>query len=308
MVPPPAVTESVACLQQTFDGASGVTTASDHACTANVEAALNFMALLGSAAACRGGRCSQTADEIASCLVQVACNGSSSAFAFKSPGNEAQQHPILDPASLAFVLPAAAFGSMLSVKNGGPFWRQRIIHKTLPILMKTLQEQATSRSPPALGSLAVVAHMLCSVSQTHLGESKIRQMIPTLIAGLVYFSKNLDVIAQDDKGTKGLDVLSVILAALTKILRISPEDVTKFVGVIIPSLLLLSTCNASKRYTPNQLIALQCLEIVTTHPNARNAVLREKDQVTAALSVIVDHPSKIIRQAVVHVRNVWFTL
>ncbi|KAK1743164.1 DNA repair/transcription protein MET18/MMS19-like protein [Skeletonema marinoi] len=304
----PAVTESVACLQQTFDGASGVTAATDHACTANVEAALNFMALLGCAAACRGGRCSQTADEIASCLVQVACNGSSSAFAFKSLEIEAQQHPILDPASLAFVLPAAAFGSMLSVKNGGPFWRQRIIHKTLPILMKTLQEQATSRSPPALGSLAVVAQMLCSVSQTHLGESKIRQMIPTLIAGLVYFSKNLDVIAQDDKGTKGLDVLSIILAALTKILRISPEDVTKFVGVIIPSLLLLSTCNASKRYTPNQLIALQCLEIVTTHPNARNAVLREKDQVTAALSVIVDHPSKIIRQAVVHVRNVWFTL
>lgn len=225
----PAVTESVARLQQTFDGTSGVAVAPDHACIANVEAALNFMALLGSAAACRGGRCSQTADEIASCLIQVACNGSSSAFAFKSPENEAQKHPISDLASLAFILPAAAFGSMLSVKNGGPFWRQRIIHKTLPILTTTLQEQATSRNPPALGSLAVVAHLLCSVSQTHLGESHIRQMIPTLIAGLVYFSKNLDVLVKYDTARKGLDVLSIILAAVTKILRISPEDVSVLV-------------------------------------------------------------------------------
>jgi hypothetical protein len=332
----PAVTESVASLQQTFDGAPGFRVAPDHACIANVEAALNFMALLGSAAACRGGRYSQTADDIATCLIQVACNGSSSAFALKSPGNEAQKHPISDRASVAFILPAAAFGSMLSVKNGGPFWRQRIIHKTLPILTKTLQEQATSRNPPALGSLAVVAHLLCSVSQTHLGESNLRQMIPTLIAGLVYFSKNLDVLVQYDTTTKGLDVLSTILAALTKILRISPEDVsalvyvfinfivvfvivilmllsaipqvTKFIGVIIPSLLLLSTCNAPESYTPTQLFALQCLEIVTTRPNARHAVLREKDQVAAALSAMIDHPSKIIRQAVVQVRNVWFTL
>lgn len=212
----PAVTESVACLQQTFDGT----------CIANVEAAVNFMALLGSAAACRGGRCSQTADEIASCLVQVACNGSSTIFSFKAPEDEAQKHPILDPASIAFILPAAAFGSMLSVKNGGPFWRQRIIHKTIPILTNTLQEQALSRCPPALGSLALVAQMLCSVTQTHLGESKIRQMIPTLIAGLVYFSKNLDVVVQNDEATKRLDLLSVILAALTKTLRISPEDVS----------------------------------------------------------------------------------
>lgn len=219
----PAVTESVACLQHVFDGASAA--ASYDACTANVEAALHFMALLGSAAACRGGLCSQTADEVASCLVQVACNGSSARFTFKTPGEEAQKHPILDPASLAFILPASAFGGMLSVKNGGPFWRQRIIHKTLPILTKTLQEQAKSRSPPALGSLAVVGHMVCSVSQTHLGESKVRQMIPTLIAGLVYFSKNLDIVVQREQTSKRLDVLSIILAALTKILRISPENV-----------------------------------------------------------------------------------
>lgn len=220
----PVVTESVARLQQVIDGKSA-TAASYDACTANVEAALHFMALLGSAAACRGGLCSQTADEVASCLVQVACNDSSARFALKTPGEEAQKHPILDPSSLAFILPASAFGGMLSVKNGGPFWRQRIIHKTLPILTKTLQEQAKSRSPPALGSLAVVGHMLCSVSQTHLGESKVRQMIPTLIAGLVYFSKNLDVVVQCEQASKRLDVLSIILAALTKILRISPEHV-----------------------------------------------------------------------------------
>lgn len=284
----PAVTESVASLQQTFEGATGLTVAPDHACIANVEAALNFMALLGSAAACRGGRCSQTADEIAFCLVQVACNGASTAFAFKSPGIEAQKHPISDRASIAFILPAAAFGGMLSVKNGGPFWRQRIIHKTLPILTKTLQEQATSRNPPALGSLALVAHLLCSVSQTQLGESNLRQMIPTLIAGLVYFSKNLNVLVQYDTTTKGLDVLSTILAALTKILRISPEDVSVLVYLFIKIIVLfvilmlpryssgykIHWCHYSKPFATEH---LQCVRNIHPKPTHCASVSRDSN-------------------------------
>lgn len=227
----PVVTESVARMQKTFDRASVDKRDSDPASIANVEAVLYFMALLGSAAACRGGRCSQTADEIASCLIQVSCTGSSKVFAFKIPGSDAQRHPISDPASLAFTLPATAFGSMLSVKNGGPLWRQRIIHKTLPILLNTLLEQSTSQNPPALGSLAVVSHLLCCAPQSHLGESNIRKLIPTLIAGLVYLSKNLDALLQNDTATKGVSLLSIILAALTKILRTSPENVRT--GVIL---------------------------------------------------------------------------
>lgn len=222
----PAITDAAAKMQQNFDRASTGNTEFDPTCFTNVDAVLDFMALLGSAAACRGGRCSQTADDIASCLIQVACTGSSSVFSFVYPTKQAQRHPISDPASLAFILPAAAFGSMFSVKSGGPFWRQRIIHKTLPTLMKTLLEQATSQNPPALGSLTVVSHLLCCAPRSHLGDSKILHMIPTLIAGLVYYSKNLDALIQRDMAVYALSGLSTVIAALTKILRVSPEDVS----------------------------------------------------------------------------------
>ena len=229
----PTVKESVARLKQHVGKMPEASDVCQSSYTANVEAALNLMALVGSAAACRGGPCSKIADEIASCLIKVACIGTSTVISFDSPRTEAQKDPISDPNSLLFMLPAAAYGSMLTVKNGGALWRQRIIHKTLPILMTSLQEQVTSRNPPPLGSLVVVAHVLCSVSRTHLGESKIQQMIPTLIAGLVYFSKNLHLITGDNEGMTGADALSAILGSLIKLLRISPQDVSLVVCLLM---------------------------------------------------------------------------
>lgn len=89
--------------------------------------------------------------------------------------------------------------------------------------------------------------------------------------------------------------------------RIHCLKLSKFIGIIIPSLLLLCTSIGSEKYIPKQLLALQCLETVANLPT-RNAVLREKDQVVAVLSAVVDHPAFIVRQAVVQVRNAWFIL
>lgn len=117
---------------------------------------------------------------------------------------------------------------MLSVHNGGPFWRQRMTHKTLSILMKSLHMQAKSQNPPALGTLAVVCHMLCCLPSSLLGKSNVKQILPTLLAGLVYFSKNSNAMAQSESiSTKPTDLMSVILAALVKILTVSPEDVSE---------------------------------------------------------------------------------
>ena len=86
------------------------------------------------------------------------------------------------------------------------------------------------------------------------------------------------------------------------------NQVTKFIGIIIPGLLLLcSLVDTSETYVPKQLLGLQCLEMMT-HLQARKSVLREKDQVVAVLSALVDHRSVIVRNAVVQVINVWCTL
>jgi len=311
------LTDAVTCLKKVNDTLTKRASSSLlHSSLSQVGDTFSFLGLLGSAAACKGGSFSQTADKITSFLIELACTGTSQ-FPFAAatmqlvtPTITGQKHPLLDPASHAYILPASAFGSMLSVQNGGPFWRQRMTHKTLPVLLKALQVQAKSQNPPALGTLAVVCHMLCCLPASLLGKSNIQQILPTMVAGLVYFSKNLNALAQSDMiSSKPADVLSIILAALIKILTISPEDVTKFIGIIIPSLLLLcSSTESSETYIPKQLLVFQCLEIVATHPQARKSILREKDQVVAVLSAVVDHPSMIIRNAVVQVRNVWYTL
>ena len=134
---------------------------------------------------------------IALFLIELACTGAShypfsgtTSIQLATPSQQGQKHPLLNPASHAFILPASALGSMLSVNNGGPFWRQRLTHKTLPILLGALNAQAKSQDPPAMGTLCVVCHMLCCLPASLLGEANTKQMIPTLVAGLVYFSKN----------------------------------------------------------------------------------------------------------------------
>jgi len=189
--------------------------------------------LQGSAAACKGGTLSKISDQLASFLVELACNGASH-FPFSetlmrlvNPSKEGQKHPLLHIASHTYTLPATSFGNMLTVHSGGRFWKQRMAHKTLPILLKALQAQARSQNPPALGTLAVVCHMLCCLPESILGKTNIRQILPTLIAGLVYFSKNLTGLAQTEAiSSKPTDVLSIILAALIKILAVSPSDVS----------------------------------------------------------------------------------
>lgn len=100
-------------------------------------------------------------------------------------------------------------------------------HKTLPILLKALKVQSKSRDPPALGVLAVVCHMLCCLPASLLGKTNVQQILPTMIAGLVYFSKNLEALVQCEMvSPKPIEILSTTLAALAKILTVSPKDVS----------------------------------------------------------------------------------
>lgn len=71
---------------------------------------------------------------------------------------------------------------------------------------------------------------------------------------------------------------------------------------------MCASAETTESYIPKQLLVFQCLEVIATQTQARKSVLREKDQVVAVLSAIMDHPSFIIRNAVVQVRNVWYTL
>ncbi|KAL7473497.1 hypothetical protein ACHAXS_013925 [Conticribra weissflogii] len=279
-----------------------------------IEDILNFMSVLGSAAECKGGLYARLGDSIASFLVELTCTNmakfssdreSIELISFTEDGRE---NPLMNASSHISILTASAFGNMLSVYNGSPFWRQRIAHKTLPTILRALHEQSQSQHPPALGTLAIICHMLCCLPVSILGKSNVRQFVPTLVAGLVYYSKNTSILVESEMiSPKAAELLPIVIASLAKLLSNSPDDLTKFMGIIIPSFSLLCASKISKDYIPIQVLVLQCLELATKHPHARNTILREKGQVVAVLSALVDHPSSIIRHTAVQVRNVWYS-
>jgi len=279
-----------------------------------VEDILNFMSVLGSAAECKGGPYARVGDAIAKFLVELTCTGMAKfssnreAIELISFTKDGKENPLMNLSAHISTLSASAFGNMLSVQNGGPFWRQRITHKTLPTILKALQEQSQSQYPPALGTLAIICHMLCCLPVSVLGGSHVRQFVPTLVAGLVYYSKNTSVLVESEMlSSKASGLLSIVIASLAKMLSNSPDDLTKFMEIIIPSLSLLCASIISNEYIPIQVLVLQCLELATKHPHARNTAQREKEQVVAVLSALVDHPSSIIRHTAVQVRNVWYS-
>lgn len=282
-----------------------------------IEEIFNFMGQWGSIAACNGGSLSTIADEIATFFVEMACTGSSSfpinsyTVEFpKSSVDENEKQSIIGNYDIS-ILPALTFGNMLSVKAGSPFWRQRIIFKITSAVMKVVGRETHSHNPPPCGALAVCS-ILCCFPCSLLNEENKKQIIPMLIAGLVHLSKHVDDMTQTEGlSSNVLDALGLILAALVKIL--SEEHLSnglgRFICVIVSSLLKLSTREiCSDSYFPKQILALQCLENVARAPFSRNTKLRERDLVVAELSTVVDHPSIIVRQAVVHVRNMWYTL
>jgi hypothetical protein len=170
-----------------------------------------------SISACKGGSYSRCADEIASFLVELACTGVSP-FPFSKTLVQLSE----EKGNIA-MLPALSFGSMISVYNGNPFWRQRIVFKTLPAVMKVVQDEVKSQKPPPLGPLTLCS-ILCCLPSSQLNESYVQQMTPLLIAGLVHLSKQfVDMIETD---SSAMDVLGVNLAAINKMLAIAPDTVS----------------------------------------------------------------------------------
>ena len=164
---------------------------------------------------CKGGSYIQIGNGVAQFLVGLACNGSSTLPCTNMPiyiiasTETGSENSILDPSSHAQLVAASGFCSLLSVENGGPFWRQRITHIVLPIVMDACKKQALSQNPPALGLLAVVCHIVCCIPLQILGEQSTKDLTPTLVGGLVYFTKNVASLQKSERiSSKANDLLT----------------------------------------------------------------------------------------------------
>lgn len=192
---------------------------------AELQDSINLMALIGSAAVCRGGSLSQMGNEVASFLTLVACqenveSAGSIKVGFTSPldfrdishGNKIK---------ISFIA-GNAIGAMLSVENGSPFWRQRISHVVIPSLLSSSEAMSSIEH----GRLLCTCHLVCCVPVRALGEKRLLRLATVIINGLeacvTLSRKNL----YEGKVIQGLK--QVLLTSLLKITDDAPQSVSFF--------------------------------------------------------------------------------
>ena len=198
----------------------------------------------GAAAACRGGVSAPTADAITSFLVELACNGEARA-PFGGQSITVDKDSIESSAQNDLqLLAASAFGMMISVQNGGTFWRQRMVHIALPrVLAMNASSKITEPGPlsamsgPPMGALVVACHIVCCTPLVVVGEQRAKELINMIARGFVEFAN-----AYSNTGTEHPnkspsyfggwnDLMSGLLASTLKFISISPDAVS--VAVII---------------------------------------------------------------------------
>lgn len=137
------------------------------------------------------------------------------------------------------LLAASSFGLMISVQNGGAFWRQRMVHIALPSVLamnassKTTEARTLSAmAGPSMGALVMACHIVCCTPLVVVGEQRAKELINMIARGFVEFA---DAYAQTRAKVSNEtssqfgdwnDLMSGLLAAVLKFFSVSPDDVS----------------------------------------------------------------------------------
>ena len=177
----------------------------------------------GSAAACRGGTSSSTADKVALFLVHLAC-ARKAAVPYAQDSNFEVDLLAYDGGvsgtSFSFAMSAAAaFGSMLCIHDGRPIWKQRITHNTVKYLepiLKANEETGVKPTTETLGLVAIVCHIICAgnfknISLPTRGVA-VRAAVRNLVSGPLYDNENLKnpIVASNLVSVKKLMIASIL--------------------------------------------------------------------------------------------------
>ena len=202
----------------------------------------------GSAAACRGGVSSPTADAVTRFLVELACKGEAQAPFAEIPVTLVKDSTCIEPSAELVLqrMAASSFGLMISVQNGGAFWRQRMVHNALPsILAMNASNKAAEAGPlsamsgPPIGALVVACHVVCCTPLVVIGEQRTKELINMIARGFVEFANayaNTDT-NETNKSSSHFggwnDLMSGLLASMLKFFSVSPDAVSADVCVVV---------------------------------------------------------------------------
>lgn len=289
----------------------GMKDSADKTSNASVVDCLNLSSVLGSAAASRGGSCVSTADKVAAFLVQVACSGEAEVpFGAK---DVAQVDFLAGDNTTNAVfesLAASAFGSMLCSKR--PLWAQRLTHKTLKQLEPILKEALDGKTKPSaenLGLIAVLGHLVCTGSLKSANLSKRADVVKILVHSLVS-----GVLTNDDASRIPFEISEVkrlVVASLLKICHTFPGLLSTYIEQLVIGLMRLYAGPADADPMSDvacKLLVLQVLEKMCHMEIRKKALNTIKPAIIQILGAAMNHPSRLLREAAVTVRNTWATL
>ena len=271
--------------------------------------ALSILALLGSAAACRGGvHSSKTADEIVLFLVTLACNQKADFPFAVSEGivdlkvfNKDTDNQISTRLSM---ICASSFGSILSTDFGNQLWKQRLTHISVRRILECITNDAKTANHISLGAISAVCYVVCSSSMQHIPPKNHQRIADIVISGLL--PSSLQRAMAIDIGA-----VSLLLAALVKLLSVTPALFQNSIYHVVTGTMHAYAIarhgddSSMDAETTCKLLAFQALASAAQVTNTPKTLLALQPAVVSVLGAAMNHPSGLLRHAAVEVKNTW---
>lgn len=241
---------------------------------------VKMLALLGSAAAIRGGPSSKTSDAVTHFLLDLAAKRPTDAIFIEMTevidlsvfGAYGPQ--LVEETSL---ISAHYFGSLLvSGPPGKAIWKQRLLHMSAKYLLP--------HAPFSQGSLTAVCYVICAADVKRIDASSIETFVKAILDGLPS--------EQHPQDCKRLQ-----LSAMLKLVASRPEIMEPHAFALATGLLrIYASADIASRF-----LALRVLDRLS-RDNQTSSV---RPAVVAILQKALDHPSRVLRSAAAEVRNAW---
>ncbi|GKY94077.1 hypothetical protein MPSEU_000374200 [Mayamaea pseudoterrestris] len=267
---------------------------------------LTILAVLCASAACRGGESFKTADHFVSFFLDMASSGK----AMLTLGGERKL--IVNLQSFAnysnislnsLVLEVVSrFGSIF-LNNGGEasqLWTQRLVHVSATCIQSSLKVN-NGEILTSPGTVAIICYMVCASNLATLSSSTL-QLAATVVAHALSPSAQSNNFA----GHQLSSIKKVVLAAVLKLLCASPCLFTYSMPYMTTGLIRVYSSGTSRNPASDiacKLLTLQALESIFRIDSG--AAVATKPAVLALLTSAMNHPSGVLRNAALEVRNLW---
>lgn len=241
-----------------------------------------------------------------------------------------------DTISSLEIMAASLYGSILSIDTK-PLMKQRLTHTCLKHVRAAYENEKKQAiegkviEAPKVGLLAMVCHVVCAVDISKMDKMLLHQMASIAVEGLSS-SKLFDPSAA--YSSKNTSSKNLVLVAILKLLSVAPWSVpvstnetmkqflvpdhdpnsrfnrkaNGFLLTLVTGLLQAYAVSDPSLEVSSKLLALQGLEAMAHVEGAKKYITTIQPAVVAVLAAAVNHPSGLLRQAAVDVRNAWYLI